>query len=213
MCDKMLGSARIGRFVRGFSRVRAGVFMISVAGCVVFVPAAAQAADPRRVVELSAEVADAFLEEMRDHMRTLDDIMMALADADFKEVATIADLRLDFGHAMWQSMADQGVDPDQILAMKQAMRERGFGPGQGQGQRQGGGPGAGGGRGMGRFMPDDFRAMGQGFHAAGAELADVARDMPADPAPTDYARILEAVRAVTAQCRACHDVFRVVVRE
>ncbi|MBB4285224.1 cytochrome c [Roseospira goensis] len=167
--------------------------------------------DPRRVVTLPPTVAVAFLAEMRGHMRTLDDIMMALADGDFEAAATIADLRLDFGHVMWESLADQGLSDQAIVDMKRAMREAGVGPGQAQGL--GPGMGQGGGRGFGRYMPEDFRSMGRLFHQAGAELAVVARAVPADPGPADYATVIEAVQGVTGMCRACHDTFRVVPAE
>lgn len=172
--------------------------------------------DHRQVVTLPPEVAAAFLTEMRDHMRTLDDIMIALADGAFDEAATIADLRLDFGHRLWDVLRDQGMTDAELLALKQALQETGHGPGRGQGRGMGsggGGGGGGGGQGFGRFMPEAFRAMGGAFHEAGAALAETARAVPDQPTAADYAGVLDAVRSVTATCRACHDTFRVVATD
>lgn len=175
--------------------------------------------DPRLAVPLAPEIAKALRAEMRDHMSTLDDIIYELAVGNVQAAADIADLRLDFGHHMWQALEEQGLDPDQILAMKKAMQDagralgqgRGQGMGQGQGAGQGQGGGQGRGMGLGRYMPDDFRAMGQSFHAAGGRFVDAARSVDTPASPEDMGRVLAALQEVTGVCRACHDTFRVVV--
>lgn len=50
----------------------------------------AAAEDPRTEISLPADMRDAFLEHMRDHMDSLDDVMSRLADGDFKGAAEVA---------------------------------------------------------------------------------------------------------------------------
>ena len=145
--------------------------------CAVVSPARAEE-DLREAVTLPPEVKDAFLAEMRGHMGNLDDILLAIAEGDFKAAADIADITMDFGHRMWE------------------------------GQRHGG-QGSGQGRGFGRFMPEAFRAMGQGFHEAAAQFAVKARAVGPNPSAADYQRVLGHLQQITAACRGCHDAFRI----
>jgi len=170
------------------------------------------------VVTLPAPIAEAFRAEMRGHMRSLDDILYALSDGDYAEAANVADLRWDFGHRMWEALADQGVSAEEIAQrkaqMREAMRASGMTPGQGMGMGggagQGMGMGMGGGMGLGRFMPEAIRTMGQGFHQAGQRFAAAARAMGDDPTLEDQRALLGTLQEVTTYCRACHDTFRVV---
>jgi cytochrome c556 len=50
----------------------------------------AAAADPRTPITLPADMRDAFLEHMRLHMESLDDVMAELGAGDFKGAATVA---------------------------------------------------------------------------------------------------------------------------
>ena len=50
----------------------------------------AAAEDPRTEVSFPADMRDAFLEHMRDHMDSLDDVMSRLADGDFQGAAVVA---------------------------------------------------------------------------------------------------------------------------
>ncbi len=171
-------------------------------GCFVMLAAIsppASAADDREAVNLPPEIQDAFLTEMRGHMGNLDDILTAIAEGNFKEAADIAELKMDFGHSIWEGMAAEGMSADEIRAQKQKMQ-------QGGGQHQ---PGAGGGRGMGRFMPQGFRDMGQNFHKAAGEFAAKARAVGAQPSAADYRSVIGALEAVTANCQSCHETFRV----
>jgi len=68
---------------------------------------------------------------------------------------------------------------------------------------------AGSGAGFGRYLPLEFREMGLGMHRAAAEFADVADAVPAEPTPADWKKAMEALQAISAQCRACHATFRV----
>jgi hypothetical protein len=173
-----------------------------VASLIMFT-APVQAEDLRQAVTLPENIKANFLAEMRGHMGNLDDILTALSENDFKEAADIADIKMDFGHMMWQGMSEQGMSPEQIMAMKKKMKGMGRMHGQGAGQGQGAGAG------MGRFMPEDFRAMGQGFHQAASEFAIKARAAGSKPSAQDFGIVLGALEEVTAVCRGCHDAFRI----
>jgi hypothetical protein len=159
--------------------------------------------DPRTVVTLPAPVAEAFRAEMRGHMRSLDDVIFELAEGNYDAAAALAEVRWDFGHRMWEAMEEQGMTPEQIARAKQRIQESMGGPGM-MGQ------GAGRGMGFGRFMPEAFRMMGQGFHEAGQRFAAKARAMGDDPNAAAMSGLLSSLQEVTATCRACHDVFRIV---
>ena len=58
-------------------------------------PAAAE--DPRAPVKLPPDVRAAFMEEMRHHMDSLDDVIAALAAADFAGAAKAARMELAIG--------------------------------------------------------------------------------------------------------------------
>lgn len=57
-------------------------------------PAAANAADSRQMVEMPAMMRDHMLTNMRDHLRSLDLILGALAKGDAKGAADLAESRL-----------------------------------------------------------------------------------------------------------------------
>ncbi|MBK8175104.1 MAG: hypothetical protein IPK66_07525 [Rhodospirillales bacterium] len=124
-------------------------------------PAAAE--DPRTPVELPPDVRAAFMEEMRHHMDSLDDVIAALAAADFAGAAKVARTALAIG----------------------------------------------GGKGFGRFMPIEFREMGMAMHRAAVDFADAAASVPAEPSGADWKKTISALEDISAQCRACHAVFRV----
>ncbi|KAA5604738.1 cytochrome c [Roseospira marina] len=181
-------------------------------------PAPAQApalpTDTRIVVTLPAGVAERFRAEMRGHMRSLDDVLFALTDADYAEAANVADVHWDFGHRMWEAFETQGLSTEEIAQRKAEMRaamEAAGGP-------MGGGAGAQGGMmggrmGFGRYMPEAFRALGQGFHEAGQRFAVAARTMSdATEAPDAAAQrsLLGRLQEVTGYCRACHETYRIV---
>jgi cytochrome c556 len=68
---------------------------LTVALAVVLMAAGdAAAEDMRTAITLPADMRGDFLEHMRDHMDSLDDVMVELAAADFKAAATVARERL-----------------------------------------------------------------------------------------------------------------------
>ena len=163
--------------------------------------------DPRMTVSLPPEVGAGFLAEMRTHMANLDDIMTALAESDFAEAARIADIHMTFGHRRWIRMAEEGATDEEIASAKAEFEPK---HGSGGGNR-GGGMGMG--PGFGRFMPEDFQAMGASFHEAAASFAETARSVATPASPGDYRAVLGALQEVTTTCRACHDAFRIEVSE
>ncbi len=163
--------------------------------------------DQRTAVTLPGDVAADFLAEMRTHLANLDDMVAALAADDFKAAARVAEMHMTFGHRRWKRMAESGASDQEIAAAKQRfkqMRESGS-------ARPGRGMGMGMGRGFGRFMPDDFRAMGAAFHEAAESFATAAKAASSPPSPKDYKAVLDALGTVTAACRGCHDAFRIEV--
>ncbi len=175
---------------------------VLVLGAVMSLEAAAQPVDDRLVVEVPPEIVLGIRAEMRQHMDTLDDLMVALAVADFAAAADIAEVRMTVGHRMWERMRDAGASPDEIRELRERMEAAEIGPG----SRRGAGMGGGGG--YGRYVPDDFRAMGMAFHQAAADFAVVARSVDDPPTAEDYAQVLEALQVVTSSCRGCHATWR-----
>ncbi len=124
---------------------------------------AAQAEDARTAIQLPAEVRMSFLEEMRGHMDSLDDIIAALAEGDVKAAGSAASSQL----------------------------------------------GVGSGKGHGRFMPREFREMGMEMHRAALDFGDAAAQTGSPPTAEEWVNVMRGVRAISAQCRACHAAFRI----
>jgi cytochrome c556 len=158
---------------------------------------AAIADDTREKIELPSLVQEKFLIEMRGNLMKLEDIMGALAKGDFKEVANIADLKMGFGHGQMEQMEKMGKSTEEMLSRKNQMRKIGMPHGGGQG------------RGMGRYMPENFRAMGQNLHQASEDLAEKARSVGTSPSVKDYQAVISSLEDVSNACTSCHQAFRV----
>jgi hypothetical protein len=156
-------------------------------------------ADDRIAVSLPAELREPFRMEMRGHMESLDDVLAALAAQDFQAAADIAELRMDFGHRFNEMLLEGGLSPDQVRAMRERRIAQGWEPGQGGGA---------GGGGFGRYLPDDFRAMGMTMHEAARGFAASARAIEGEPDGAAYAALLADLQFVTTTCRSCHASFR-----
>ncbi|MFP4125441.1 MAG: hypothetical protein ACLFU0_02195 [Alphaproteobacteria bacterium] len=163
--------------------------------------------DPRRVIELPPEVADELRAEMRDHMDTLDELVGAVATGAFDQAAKIAETRMRMGHRLDERLRAAGYSEAEIEDFRRALKAQGWEPGRGL---RGEGPASGvaGGMGPGRFVPDDFRAMGQTFHQAAQEFAATARQVGEPPTVADYENVLSAMQFVTSTCRSCHATYR-----
>ena len=159
------------------------------------------AGDARELVKLPGQVKEKFLTEMRGNLMKLEDIMAAIADGKFNEVANIANLKMGFGHGQMEQMAKANKSTEEMLARKKEMRRMGQRGGHGQGQGQG--------MGMGRFMPENFRSMGQNLHQASEDLAAKARAVGQNPSVKDYQAVVRALENVSNACTSCHQAFRV----
>lgn len=186
---------------------------------------AAQAADDRMVVTLPPTARDGFLSEMRAHLGTLNEITEALAGNRFAEAADLADLRLDFGHSLWEALIADGMSVTDVRAIKQRLADKGLSPGLGNNdpaafhdrmaaempdvmeifRKAGAKPGMG----PGRYLPPDFRLMGGSFHEAGTAFASAARAAGNPPTAADYAAVMSALNQVVATCWGCHETWRV----
>jgi len=191
-------------------RVLAAAAALVVAAVAVLTAALAGAEpvnDPRRVIELPPAVADQLRAEMRDHMDNLDDLVGAVAAGDFADAAEIARTRMRMGHRLDERLADAGYSKTEIEAFRRALRQQGWEPGRGFG---GAGPASGiaGAMGPGRYVPDEFRAMGRTFHQAAQDFAATADTVGEPPTVEDYENVLSALQFVTSTCRSCHATWR-----
>lgn len=162
--------------------------------------------DQRTLIEIAPESQTLMLTEMRVLLENVDDLLAALSEGEFKEVAKIADYKLGFGHAQFEKMFEDGVPEAEIEAKRVKMMER-RANGQGSGHGKGGGSIFG--QGVGRLMPQEVRAMGQQLHAAAGDVSIAAKNAGATPSVDDYKAVLEAVQLMTSTCRACHASFKI----
>lgn len=61
----------------------------------------------------------------------------------------------------------------------------------------------------GEHLPEDFRAISARFRQAARDFAAEAAAMPAEPAAPELQSLIGALGEITAECRACHDAFRI----
>ena len=167
--------------------------------------------DDRFLIEVDEATQALLFADMRGLTESLDNLMMALAEGDFEQVARIGEIDLGFGHAKLQAMVEAGATDEQITARRARMKANrearaaagNTGPGPGMGALFGIPVG------VGQKMPDDFRMMGQAMHGSAEEMAAAARAVGETPTAADYQAVLEGVQGVTGTCVACHATFRV----
>lgn len=162
--------------------------------------------DQRTLIKIAPESQALMLTEMRVLLDNIDDLLAALSEGEFGEVAKIADYKLGFGHAKFEKMFEDGVPEAEIEARRVKMMKR---RASGQGGHGNGGGSSIFGEGLGRLMPEEVREMGQQLHAAAAEVSVAAKKAGATPTVDDYKAVLEAVQQMTSNCRACHSSFRI----
>lgn len=167
--------------------------------------------DDRFLIEIDEDTQALLFADMRGLTESLDNLMMALSEGDFEQVARIGEIDLGFGHVKLQAMVDAGATDEQIAAMRARMKANraaraaagDTGPGPGMGAMFGIPVG------VGQKMPDDFRIMGQAMHASAEDMAIAARAVGETPTAADYQAVLEGVQGVTGTCVACHTTYRV----
>jgi len=163
--------------------------------------------DERTVIQIPPDIKALFLEEMRTHLDNLNEITMALSAGDFDGAAYVAENKMGFGHSAREVMMERGMSEDEINIRLERMRKN---HGQGMGKGMGRGAGMGGmGLGMGRYMPDEAREMGQMFHQAAENLANVAKGVNEAPTVEEYQKVFTALSEVVDICSACHSSFKV----
>ncbi len=181
-------------------------------------------ADDRELIKIPDEAQKALLTEMRSLLENLNELLGAVAEGDFKEVARISDFKLGFGHARWQRMKEAGYSQadiqaqiDRMLAMRAAnggklseeqIHGKGMGMGMGRGMGGGGGDSIFG-RGVGRFMPDEVRALGQQLHGSAAVISVAAKKAGSKPIVEDYKTVIGGIEEMTAVCAACHASYKI----
>ncbi len=162
--------------------------------------------DDRQLIQISPDIKDRFLAEMRKDLAHLDDILSAMAEGNMEEVAQIAERKMGLAHKRIEKMENMGASDSEIglfitRIRKMAESEEGnltkklHTKGQGEG--------------VGQFMPEELRAMGQEMHKSAYELADIARSAKKPPTAIDYKNLFSALNTITTHCRGCHDTFRV----
>ncbi len=165
------------------------------------------AEDERQLITLSPDIRDRFLEEMRHDLVNLAEVVSAIGDGDFEEAAQISERRMGLGHIRIQRMEESGASDEDInAAIKQirtmaeehgadlpnVMHQRGMGRG-----------------GVGRFMPEELRAIGQAFHKTAYPLANAARAVGTTPSVENFQALFSALSDMNNSCLGCHEAYRV----
>ena len=168
------------------------------------------AEDDRELIELTPELQERLLAEMRQLTYDLDELVAALAEGEFEEVRKIAVLKLGFGHNRAARMLEAGQSEEEVvaamepfLAERLKMYEAGS-LGQGQGGQRGGMFG-----GLGQHLPENMRAMGQAMHASAVMLAMSAKKAGENPTVDDYKAVLTDLQGMTSMCAGCHQAFKI----
>ena len=84
---------------------------------ILLLPGAALAADSRQKVEMPAMMQEHMLANMRDHLRTLDEILAALAKGDAKGASDLAESRL--GMSSLDAHGAEHMAPMMPIAMRE----------------------------------------------------------------------------------------------
>ncbi|MFO1080068.1 MAG: hypothetical protein U1E23_05495 [Reyranellaceae bacterium] len=136
--------------------------------------------DARQPVDFPPQMQAQFLANMRDHVKTLDEILQALAARDPARASRVAADRLGLA-----SPSAEGCEP--------AAGGQAAAPPPGSMAEM-----------MAHHMPESMRAMGLALHRSASEFATVA----AKAGPQDTTAVLGALSQVTQNCVACHSAYR-----
>ena len=188
--------------------------------------------DGRTPVQMEPQMQQRFLAMMRGFLDSIDDMMSALAEGDFREVARVAEEDLGPAHELMNRLREAKVPEEKIAEIRKLVRQRmarmieqggdaqqmhmGMGrivmqvlgkplPGMrmGAGKKKPQGFG-----GFGRVLPPEMHQMGMQTHLVAAKIADVAKTVSEKPTAEDYRKVVGAIGELTGQCRACHAAWR-----
>ena len=187
-------------------RPQAGVAILAVLLAAVALPAPVARADEdtRELVELSPDIRDRFLAEMRLDLTNLNDVIAAIAAGDYEDAARIAERRMGLAYRRIERMEQRGASDAEIAAAIKEIRAMAEEHGTDMPM-----PGHGRGMGLGRFIPEDLGALGMTFHSTAYPLADAARAVGVTPSGENFQKLLSALGDMTVSCVGCHEVYRV----
>ncbi|NQV57420.1 MAG: hypothetical protein HQ503_16285 [Rhodospirillales bacterium] len=158
------------------------------------------AADGRIVLLVPEEARTQFLREMRGHLASLEEILSAIAEEDFKGAAEVAENHLKFGPSIWAEMASHGMTPGNIAKMRKQYRGMSSVERQKLNSKMGV---------EGRAnLPASFENSVQLFYSATGNFAEVAKTVGDPPTPEDYESVILALKEITSICRRCHDDYQ-----
>ncbi len=195
-------------------------------------PALAMEEDARTPVKMDTRTQQKFLGMMRGFLESVDDMMSALGEGDFKEVARVAAQDLGPAHELMAKLRAAGVPQDKIGEIARLVRQRmakmaeesggeekmhaGMGRivmqvlgGPIPGMKMGQGKAGGGFGGFGKVMPPEMHQMGMEMHLLSGKIADAASAVGKKPTAADYKAVTGAIGELTGQCRACHAAWKI----
>ena len=168
--------------------------------------ASSKADDDRELINLTPELQDKLLAEMRQLTYDLDELVSALAEGDFQEVRKIAIIKLGFGHNRLQKMLENGKSEEEVVAAMEPFLVKRLKMFESGNMGHGGGGGIGG---LGQHLPEKVRAMGQEMHASAVRLAISAKSAGENPTAADYQSVLSNLQGMTSMCAGCHRAFKI----
>jgi len=194
-------------------------------------PAMAMEDDGRTLVKMDEATQQRFLAMMRGFLESVDDMMSALGEGDFKEVARVATEDLGPAHELMSRLRAAHVPQEKIDEIARLVRQRmakmaeeggdeqamhmGMGRivmqvlgGPPPGMKMGRGQGGGGFGGFGQVMPPEMHQMGMQMHLISGQIADAAKAVGEKPGAEDYRKVNAAISELTGQCRACHAAWK-----
>jgi cytochrome c556 len=159
--------------------------MHNMPGMTGHMPPAMSPADTRELLHFPPEMEIIFLQNMRDHVETLNAVLQAVAEGDYAEASKVAKERLglDSPAAAGCKPAATGKDAMSKMPAPNSMDAM-----------------------MAMYMPEAMRNIGLAMHTSASEFAEVA----AKAATThDTASVIKALSNIMPNCVACHSTYRI----
>ncbi len=142
--------------------------------------------DAREMLHFPPALEANFLHNMRDHMQTLNDILQAVATADFAGAARMAAERLGL-----DSPSAAACKPTDAAPAGSVSKAEPAAPNSMDAM-------------MALYMPETMRAVGLSMHTSAREFAKVAAQAAATH---DTSAVVAALSRVTQNCVACHSAY------